>query len=375
MTKHVYMNNAATSWPKPECVAEAMAEAVRALPGAANRGGIEDVNVFDEVRKELVLLMGVSCPEQIALGCNSTWGLNEALFGWPLEKGDTVLSTNAEHNAVLRPLHRLEKEGIRTVYVPADAEGRVCPRRWADMVKEYRPRFCVLNHASNVTGAVNDAAAMCASAHEYGAAFLLDMSQTLGYIPVELEAWGVDLAAFTGHKYLLGPQGTGGLYVRPGIHLRPHMVGGTGVKSDLREMPEEMPVHLEAGTGNEPSYHGLLAALRWSGEHPADREQVSARVRRLADGLAAMGCRVIRPKEPCMPVLSFAVPGYTPEEAGDILTGSYDIICRTGLHCAPALMEDIGMPGGTVRLSLSRFTTEKEVDEVLEAVKDLTESV
>ena len=183
------------------------------------------------------------------------------------------------------------------------------------------------------------------------------------------------MAAFTGHKYLLGPQGTGGLYVRQGISLHPYMVGGTGIKSDLKEMPDEMPVHLEAGTGNEPSYHGLLAALRWSREHPADRDIISARMRQLADGLAGIGCQVIRPEEPCMPVLSFVIPGYTPEEAGDILTDSYDIICRTGLHCAPGLMKDIGMPQGTIRLSLSRFTSEKEIETVLSAVRDLAESV
>lgn len=369
------MNNAATSWPKPEEVGEAMAKAVRRLPGAANRGGIEDANVFDETRKELASLMGVSCPEQIALGCNSTWGLNEALFGWPLQEGDTVLATNAEHNSVLRPLYRLEQSGVRVVYVPADETGRIRPESWKETVQKYRPRLCVLNHASNVTGAVNDAEAMCASAHAYGAAFLLDMSQTLGCVPVRLGEWGVDMAAFTGHKYLLGPQGTGGLYVRPGISLRPYMVGGTGIKSDLKEMPDEMPVHLEAGTGNEPSYHGLLAALKWSREHPADRDVMSARTRQLADGLTDMGCQVIRPEEPCMPVLSFVIPGYTPEEAGDILTGSYDIICRTGLHCAPGLMKDIGMPQGTIRLSLSRFTSEKEIETVLSAVRDLAESV
>ncbi len=369
------MNNAATSWPKPEEVGEVMAKAVHRLPGAANRGGIEDVNVFDQVREELALLMGVSCPEQIALGCNSTWGLNQALFGFPLEAGDAVLTTKAEHNAVLRPLYRMAQEGVKVVYVRTDESGRILPERWEGALKEHRPRLCVLNHASNVTGAVNDAEALCALAHAHGAAFLLDLSQTLGYIPVKLETWGVDLAAFTGHKYLLGPQGTGGLYVRPGLVLRPHMVGGTGVKSDLKEMPEEMPLHLEAGTGNEPSYHGLLAALRWSREHPLDLEAVEGVLQYLADGLAALGCRVIRPEAPRMPVLSFTVPGYTPEEAGDILTGSYDIICRTGLHCAPDIMEDIGMPSGTVRLSLSRFTARKEAEEVLAAVRDLTESV
>ena len=372
--QYIYMNNAATSWPKPPQVAEAMAEAVRALPGAANRGGLLDFDVFGEVRRELAFLMGISCPEQIALGCNSTWGLNQAIFGYPLEAGDTVLYTGAEHNAILRPLYRLERTGIRTVEVPVNEVGRMEPAVWERAVKEYGPRLCVFTHASNVTGAVNDAKALTAVSKEAGADVLLDLSQTLGCIPVRLAEWGVDMAAFTGHKYLLGPQGTGGLYVRPGLSLTSHMVGGTGVKSDLREMPEEMPLRLEAGTGNEPSYHGLLAALCWAREHPADETVWKAVFRKLTEGLVALGCQVIVPGGETTPVVSFAVPGVPAGEAADILTGSYDVILRAGLHCAPDIMGDIGMAGGTLRLSLSRFTTEEEVERVLSAVRDIKES-
>ena len=372
--QYIYMNNAATSWPKPLLAAAAMAEAVRALPGAANRGGLLDFDVFREVRRELALLMGISCPEQIALGCNSTWGLNQAIFGYPLESGDTVLYTGAEHNAILRPLYRLEQKGICTVEVPVNEVGRMEPAVWERAVKEYGPRLCVFTHASNVTGAVNDAKALTAVSKEAGADVLLDLSQTLGCIPVRLSEWGVDMAAFTGHKYLLGPQGTGGLYVRPGLSLTSHMVGGTGVKSDLREMPEEMPLRLEAGTGNEPSYHGLLAALVWAREHPADETVWKAVFRKLTEGLVALGCQVIVPGGETTPVVSFAVPGVPAGEAADILTGSYDVILRAGLHCAPDIMGDIGMAGGTLRLSLSRFTTEEEVERVLSAVWDIKES-
>ena len=368
------MNNAATSWPKPSAVAEAMAEAVCALPGAANRGGIQDFDVFSEVRKELAALMGVSCPEQIALGCNSTWGLNQGIFGYPLQAGDVVLTTTAEHNAVLRPLYRLEEQGVQICRVPVDNVGRVEPDMWKSALEQYHPRLCVLIHASNVTGAVNDAAVLTKLAKEYGADVLLDVSQTLGCIPVSLEIWGVDMAAFTGHKYLLGPQGTGGLYVRPGLELRPHIIGGTGVKSNLKKMPEEMPLHLEAGTGNEPSYHGLLAALRWNREHPLDEDALYERVCQLSDGLQKLGCRVIVPGGIVTPVVSFVVPGMKSADVADILTGSYDIVCRVGLHCAPEIMEDLEMPHGTIRLSLSRFTTTEEVEQVLGAVRDIVES-
>ena len=371
---YIYMNNAATSWPKPSAVADAMAKAVCAFPGAANRGGIRDFDVFSEVRKELAEVMGVSCPEQIALGCNSTWGLNQGIFGYPLKAEDTVLTTTAEHNAVLRPLYRLEENGVKIHKVSVDQTGRVQPEMWKSALKKYRPKLCVLIHASNVTGAVNDVALLTRLAKEYGAEMLLDVSQTLGCIPVELESWGVDMAAFTGHKYLLGPQGTGGLYVRPGLELRPYIIGGTGVMSDLKDMPQEMPLHLEAGTGNEPSYHGLLAALRWSREHPLDLKELSDRVHQLSEGLQKLGCHVVVPGETVTPVVSFVVPGVSSADVGDILTDSYDIICRVGLHCAPEIMNDLQMAGGTIRLSLSRFTTSEEVEQVLGAVQDIVES-
>ena len=370
----IYMNNAATSWPKPPEVAEAVASSLDAIPGEANRGGVTDFDVFQEVRTELARLMGISCPSQIALGPNSTWGLNQAIFGYPLKPGDVVLSTKAEHNAVLRPLWVLEQKGVTVIKVPVDRVGRVSASDWKEALLAHRPKLCILTHASNVTGAVNDIETLAREAKEAGADVLLDVSQTLGCVPVQLSQWGVDLAAFTGHKYLLGPQGTGGVYVREGLYLHPHMVGGTGVKSDLKEMPEEMPLHLEAGTGNEPSYHGLLAALRWSREHPMDQEALRACTRRLTEGLTKLGCQVILPEEPSTPVVSFGIPGITSSEAADILTGSYDIILRSGLHCAPEIMEEIGMKGGTLRLSLSRFTTEEEVEQVLLAVRDLVES-
>jgi len=162
--------------------------------------------------------------------------------------------------------------------------------------------------------------------------------------------------------------------VRPGLSLDSHMVGGTGVKSDLKEMPEEMPLRLEAGTGNEPSYHGLLAALVWNREHPMDQTSLGAVVKKLTDGLLDLGCRTVAPGGAATPVVSFVIPGVPFGEAADILTGSYDIILRAGLHCAPDIMGDIGMPGGTIRLSLSRFTTEEEVEQVLLAVRDIIES-
>lgn len=369
----IYLNNAATSWPKPACVAKAVSEALLARPGSAHRSGIEDFDVFDAVRKALARRMGIGDSGRIALGTNATWGLNLAIQGFPLRPGDTVVTTRAEHNSVLRPLYKLQKQsGISVQYVPTDACGRIMPEAWERAVEEYRPKLCVFTHASNVTGAVNDAPRLTAAAKAAGADVLLDASQTLGFCDVRPENWGVDLLAFTGHKYLLGPQGTGGLYVRPGLALAPLLCGGTGVKSDLAEMPEEMPLRLEAGTGNEPSFYGLLAALRWAEENPADTDGVLALLDRLRADLAAAGADLIAPEGGLTPVVSFNVPGKSAGEVGYILSEGCGITCRSGLHCAPKIFACLGCPG-TVRLSLSRFTTAVEIDETVAAVRQIIE--
>lgn len=371
----IYLNNAATSWPKPKEVGRAMEKALRSLPGSGNRGGIKSFDVFAQVRRELALVFGVSAPEQIALGCSATWGLNQGIFGYPLEKGDCVLTTRAEHNSVLRPLHVLKKKGIRVVSLPVGEDGRVSEESWEKGHRTFHPKLSILTHGSNVTGAVHDGERFAGITREYGSELLLDVSQTAGYISLELEKWGVAMAVFAGHKYLLGPQGTGGIYVRKDISLSPHIVGGTGVLGNLKEMPEQMPLHLEAGTGNEPSYYGLLAALLWRRDHPLDREKTDVLAESCRRRLEELGCEVIRPIGECTPVVSFTVPGYTPEETGDILRGSYDIICRVGLHCAPDILEDIRKPRGSVRLSFSRFSTKEELDIVLEAVEAMRESL
>lgn len=370
-TLPIYLNNAATSWPKPSCVAEAMAQSVIAQPGSMHRGGFEDFDVFDAVRAHLTELLGVSAPEQIALGFNATWGLNLALFGFPFLPGDTVVTTKAEHNAVLRPLYELESKNIiQVIYLDTDETGRVPLNLWHEAMQTYRPRLAVFTHASNVTGAVHDAATMAAAAKTVGARVLMDASQTLGWISCQAEAWGIDMIAFTGHKYLLGPQGTGGLWVSKDLILKPHLTGGTGIKSDLDTMPEEMPLHLEAGTGNEPSFHGLLAALIWNKENPRNPEECEAKLRALRDGLSKAGADVIIPEGESTPVVSFTIPGETVADAGFILQESYDIICRTGLHCAPKIFSCL-KKSETLRLSLSRFTTMEEIEAVISAVEDI----
>ena len=342
--RKIYLNNAATSWPKPPCVTEAVASAIVNMPGAANCGGIESFDVFDEVRKHLAKRIGVTEHNCIALGSNSS-------------------------------LYALEQRGVKVVYVEADQGGRIVEAEWAKALSENRPKLAVFTHASNVTGAVNNAEKLTVYAREAGTTVLLDASQSCGWLEIRAEDWGVDMVAVTGHKYLLGPQGTGALYVRPGLELKPHLVGGTGKLSDLMTMPEEMPVHLEAGTGNEPSFHGLLAAMKWADENPLDKKAVDERMEYLKAGLRALGVQLVEPGGESTPVLSFNVPGKAPEDTAFILAEGYDIVCRSGLHCAPRILECIGHPRGTVRLSMSRFTTKEELDELLGAVKDIVDEV
>ena len=376
MDDFIYMNNAATSWPKPPDVADAVSRCLTDLPGSANRGGIEHFNVFCEVRNKLSLSLGVKAKEHIALGSNATWALNLALFGYPFKRGDNVLTSKSEHNSVLRPLYELKRRGlINVTYLDTDKTGRISPDLWKAALKSLEPRLAVFTHASNITGAVNDAHTLSQLAKDSGADVLMDASQTLGFLGMEADGAGIDMVAFTGHKYLLGPQGTGGLYVRPGLDLHPLLIGGTGSNSDLETMPEEMPSHLEAGTGNEPSFHGLLAALLWAEQNPLNIQEQNEKLNLLRNGLSGAGAEVIVPDGACTPVISFTIPGKSPQEVGFILEESYDIICRTGLHCAPKLFDCLGQSGGTIRLSLSRFTTIDEINFVIDAIKDIADEV
>ena len=376
MNDFIYLNNAATSWPTPPCVAEAVSKAIIDKPGSAQRAGVDDFDVFGRVRKKMARILGVSAIDNIALGSNATWGLNLGIFGYPFEKGDVVVTTKSEHNSVLRPLFSLAQQGlIEVVYVDTDLSGRIVPEKWNFALERHKPKLVVFNHASNVTGAVNNAKSLCSAAKDAGAVVLTDVSQSCGWVEIMADDWGADMVAFTGHKYLLGPQGTGGLYVRPGLMLRPHMVGGTGAYSDLETMPEEMPARLEAGTGSEPALHGLLAALEWAEGNPPDHSALDETFSSLRDGLSGAGCNLILPEGECIPTISFDLPGYTPAELGYILCESYDIICRTGLHCAPKLFECIERQEGTVRFSMSRFTTMDEVDAAVCAMKDIADAV
>lgn len=364
----IYLNQAATSWPKAPGVSQAVAEAISAAPGDGRRATVGGAGTH-HCRALLAELLGVASPRSVVLTANATHALNIALLGFPWRPGDRVVTTQAEHNSVLRPLYRLKKLGILDYTVlPVGRDGRVDAHVWARALREAKPRLAVFTHASNVSGAVNDAAALTRAAKDAGAAVLVDASQTIGLLPVTPQVWGADMAAFTGHKYLLGPQGTGGLYVGPEVCLSAVYTGGTGVRSDEDEMPENLPERLEAGTGNEPSFAGLAAAISYQKSNPPDMGAISSLLHRFEIGLRNLGMETIEVAGPRTPVISAVSGKYPPNLIGEMLASGFDIVCRTGLHCAPLYPNT---PGGTVRFSLSRFTTHEEIDDTLQALWEI----
>lgn len=373
----VYLNNAATAWPKAPGVAETVARKLTELPHHAGRAGFSAPDPTDNCRSQLADLLKIGDPNRIVFCQNSTHALNIALHGFPWRENATIITTNAEHNSVLRPLYYLQQQrSIRVEYLPVDKQGRVNAQVWEEALRKFQPQMAVFVHASNVTGSVNDAEKLCGLAKQAGAATLLDASQTLGLVEVLPEAWGVDLVAFTGHKYLLGPPGTGGLYIAPTINLEPVWVGGTGVKSELDTMPDEMPIRFEAGTPNDPAFAGLSQAMAWQKANPLDYNILLAKIERLAAGIGRAGATVIDVSSPRTPVIAFTIPGWDVEDVGEILQKSFGIICRTGLHCAPRILTDLGLsPRGSIRFSLSRFTTDDEIDYCIKAVQEIVQSM
>jgi len=368
----VYLNNAATSFPKAPGLGEEVRAWLEAVPCEVGRSGAPAVDPLRLCRQRVARLLGVSDPTRIVLTKSATESLNIILHGLRLH-GQAVLASAAEHNSVLRPLFLLERLGkIELLLAPCDGQGRVQREHWLRLVREKRPTVAVLTHASNVTGAAHGVAELFAAVHEGGGFTLLDASQSAGLLPLHPERLGADLLAFTGHKYLLGPAGTGGFYVRPGVELEPLFVGGTGVRSELRNMPPEMPARLEPGTPAVALFAGLAHSLNWLEENPlssAGFAGLDAMRERLDIGLQKVGARVVRVDGERTPVVSFTLPSWETADAGKALEGSFGIVCRAGLHCAPLIHEWLGTrSGGTVRFSLSRFTTGDDVDRAMDAL-------
>jgi cysteine desulfurase/selenocysteine lyase len=373
MAPRVYLDNAATSFPKPESVLAAVVHYSTEVPASAGRGAYREAviagEMLAELRATLCRLFNGTRPERVVFGLNGTDALNVAI------KGDHVITTWMDHNSVLRPLARLEQDGIIEVTrVRAGADGVVDP---ADVAAAFEPhtRLVVMTHASNVGGGVQPAAEVGRLARGRGALFLLDAAQTMGSIPVDVEAMSVDLLAFPGHKAMMGPQGTGVLWMREGVLVRPLREGGTGSRSDLAVQPDFLPDRYEPGAHNGPGLAGLLAAARFV--EAAGVEAISARkreiTRRFLDGFARIpGCRVHGPAGPAarVPIFAASFEGADPARIASALDEQAGVKVRAGLHCAPLAHRTFGTfdSGGSVRFSPGSFTTDAEVVHTFEAV-------
>lgn len=375
----IYLDNAATSFPKPEEVYRAVDSTLRHVTGSpgrgGHRGGIAAARLVLEAREAVCHLIGVADSSRLILTHSATESLNIAVNGL-LKPGDHVVTSTMEHNSLARPLHLASRRGVNVTWVSADRHGYVNP---SDVSAAIRPntRLVALTHCSNVTGTIQPVAEIGAIARSHGSLFLVDAAQSIGSIPVDVMTMQVDILAAPGHKGLMGPPGTGVLYVAEGVNLEPLMVGGTGTASSSLEQPDGLPERYESGTMNAPALAGLAAGAAFVGAAGIDaisRHEASL-VNRLMEGF-----KEIPRVKLCGPpigaergsVLSFTVDGMDASQIGFILDHEYEISVRTGLHCAPEAHKTIGtFPDGTVRLSPGYFTTMKEIETCLEAVEQI----
>ena len=376
----IYLDNAATTLHKPPQVRDAVVRAMTAMGNAArgaHGGALEAARTVYNTRVKLARLFGCPRPDHVIFTANSTEALNIAISGL-IRPGDHVITTDCEHNSVLRPLYRLEEGGAALDVVPADRLGRVA---YEDLEALLRPdtRAVVCTHASNLTGNVLDIARIGEMARRRGALLIVDASQTAGALPIDMEAMGIDVLCFTGHKGLMGPQGTGGLCVRPGVEIEPWKVGGSGVHSYDRRQPREYPTRLEAGTLNGHGIAGLSAALDFLQE--VGLEAIEAKERALMDrfyqAVSAMdGVTVYGDFSQARrsAIVALNIRDYDSAAVSDELSETYGVATRPGAHCAPRMHQALGTTDrGAVRFSFSWFNTQEEVDEAIRAVGQLAE--
>jgi cysteine desulfurase/selenocysteine lyase len=372
----IYLDNAATTFPKPGATLEAMAHCMRNAGGSPGRSGhrlsIEAGRILFNARESLAGLFGVSDPLRIALTKNATEALNIAICGL-LKPGDHVITSGMEHNSVMRPLRALALAGVDLTVIACSAAGELDPSDVARAVRK-NTRVIVLTHASNVTGTIMPVAAVGRVARERNVVFCVDAAQTAGALPIDVQSMQIDLLAFTGHKSLFGPQGTGGLFVREGLEkeILPIMRGGTGSRSEFEEQPEFMPDCYESGTPNTVGMAGLDAGVGYIATRGV--ESIRAHEERLTGLFLAgiekiEGVRVygLKDSQRQMPVVSLGVRGMDPGSASLELDERFGIMTRPGLHCAPAAHKTIG----TIRFSFGCFNTEDQVGRALEAVREL----
>ena len=376
----IYLDSAATSLHKPPQVAQAVAAAINSVGNAArgaHTASLDAARGLYAARAGLAALFGCPRADHVAFACNATEALNIAIYGL-LSPGEHAVTTDLEHNSVLRPLYDLQERGLSLDFVPADRRGCV---DYGDFERLVTPRTkaVVCTHASNLTGNALALARIADVAHRNGALLIVDAAQSAGLLPIDMQALGIDVLCFTGHKSLLGPQGTGGLCVRPGVELRPWKRGGSGVQSYDRRQPEAYPTRLEAGTLNAHGIAGLRAALDYiaSVGRSTLYEREHERMTQFYEGVRGLeGVTVYGSfaQEPRAGIVALNIRDYDSAQVADALAAQYGIAVRAGAHCAPRMHAALGTTAqGAVRFSFSPFTTEAEVQTAIRAVRELAE--
>ena len=379
----IYLDNASTSFHKPDCVFTAVMEAMHQA-GNSGRGSngeaMEASRLIFDTRCRIAEMFEADGPECVAFTSNATEALNTALFG-VLHPGDGpvhAIATEMDHNSVLRPLYALEKKGLELTVLPADRKGRIS---LTDMEAAIRPetKVIVCTHASNLTGNRNDIHAIGEIAKKHDILFIADAAQTAGVFPISMKKDQIDILCFSGHKGLMGPQGTGVICVRPGVKVEPLKVGGSGILTFQKEHPSDMPEALEAGTLNSHGIAGLRAALGWIQENGIDRirQREQDLMMRFYDQVKTISGVTVYgdfSQKDRSPVVTLNIRDMGSSELSMILEEDYGISTRSGGHCAPLMHRALGTEKtGAVRFSFSCFNTEEEADEAARAVKEIAE--
>ncbi len=374
----IYFDNAATTLQKPPCVIQAVVNAMNSFGNSGrsiHTGAMNASRTVYETRLALASLFHAETPDRIAFTANSTESLNIAIKG-VLHPGDHVITTALEHNSVLRPLYEMEERGVQLTILPADSLGNICYEDLTDSIQA-NTKAIICTHGSNLTGNLLDIHRIGQLAKQHDLLFIVDVSQTAGVFDIDVQDMNIDILCFTGHKGLLGPQGTGGLYVRSGIKIRPLLSGGSGVQTYLRQHPSQMPVALEAGTLNAHGLAGLCAAVNYIQETGIDaiREKEQALMHAFytqiqnIDGITIYGD--FTKKDRC-PIVALNVRDYDSGEVSDALFTHYDIATRPGAHCAPLMHNALGtVTQGAVRFSFSHYNTIQEINTAVSALREL----
>lgn len=376
----IYLDNAATSYHKPDCVVRAVSEALQHM-GNAGRGvhnaSLDASRMIYETRCKISDMFNLKNPNQAAFTANSTESLNIAIQGI-FKQGDHVITTSCEHNSVLRPLYFMESMGVEVTIIPADRNGNISCNDFINSIKP-NTKGIVCTHASNLTGNLIDIEYVGKICRQHGLIFIVDASQTAGVFEIDMQKMNIDVLCFTGHKSLMGPQGTGGICLREKIKIRPLLSGGSGIKTFLKEHPSDMPVALEAGTLNGHGIAGLNAALSYIMETGISniRNKERALMEQFYDGVVKLPQVKIYGDFSTFeraPVVALNIGDYDSGEVADELFTEYGISTRAGAHCAPLMHKALGTEKqGAVRFSFSCFNTGEEVEAAVNALKRMSE--